>query len=168
MPNVYPAGRSAQQTASTTDTPGRQAPKMARSAGAPTIALPWATRPSAVSRTQRRNAVPIGHSARFSPKCFSAPYSAACAFSAHTFLCSTPLLAIIVVHPVSSFQPASCSSTCPDDHSQTCGGIDRLNEFSFQCSGGVNYYSCSGKAASGRSFSSLFSSRAPGRRPFTP
>ena len=29
-----------------------------------------------------------------------------------------------------------CSVRCSDDPSRTCGGLARLNEFSFQCSGG--------------------------------
>ena len=106
MPNVYPAGRSAQQTASTKDTPGRQAPKMARSAGAPTTALPWATRPSAVSRAPRRNVVPqtvlLGTPLAFTRNASPLLTQLRVPFRLIFFPCSTPRLCLpSVAQPVS-------------------------------------------------------------------
>eukprot|EP00043_Microstomoeca_roanoka_P002735 m.40043 g.40043 ORF g.40043 m.40043 type:complete len:445 (-) comp11684_c0_seq1:439-1773(-) len=48
--------------------------------------------------------------------------------------------------PIGTSKPSSdCDKPCPDDSSQTCGGLSRVSEFSFQCSAPQQkYYSCAG------------------------
>ncbi|EGD75129.1 hypothetical protein PTSG_06784 [Salpingoeca rosetta] len=47
--------------------------------------------------------------------------------------------------PVGGSAPQSeCDKTCRDDSTQECGGLSRLSQFSFKCTSGQKFYSCSG------------------------